>query len=210
MDVGANDENDVDLVRTTGVGGIEKWWDMQRAGVDRSCLHRRISDSLPRADLDGSRTRAGPVAGVPPGIVRTYDCRAREPLVCAQSGRGSGSRRGRPSPSWCRCGTAARRCVCRNPLRNRKSSLCRDHADHGGSTWGVPPDTRTMCYAHIVKIKNVSGQAVSTWRGHCFVPGRLLNSRRIAQRQNLQTKTHRVGSLGTCCQYAGGRDGRCD
>lgn len=183
---------------------------MQRVGVDRSCQHRRIPDSLPRADLDGSRTRADPVAGVPPGIARTYDCRAQEPLVCARSGRGSGSRRGRRSLSWCRCGTAARRCVCRNPLRNRKSNLCRDRADHGGSTWGVPPDTRTVCYAHIVEIKDVSGQAVCTWRGHCFVPGRPLNSQRIAQRQNLQTRTHTVGSLATCCRYAGVRVGRCD
>ena len=209
MGVGANDEDDVDLVRTTGVGGIEKRWDMRRVGVDRSRLHRRISDPLPHADLDGSRTRADPVAGVPPGIARTYDCRARDPLVCARSGRGSGSRRGRRSPSWC-SGAGARRCVCRNPLRNRNSNLCRDRADHGGSTWGVPPDTRTVCHAHIVGIKNVSGQAVSTWRGHSFVPGRPLNSQRIAQRQSLQTRTHTVGSLATCCRYAGGRDGRCD
>jgi len=159
MDVGAADEDGADLVRTAGGGGIEKQWDMRRAGVDRSRLRHRIPSHLARADPGGSRTRAGPVAGAPPGIARTDGCRARASPVCARSGRGS--RRGRRNPSRCRCGmVAARRCVCRSPLRNTNSTLCRDRADRDGGSQGAPPDTRTMCYVHIVKIRNVSGQAV--------------------------------------------------
>lgn len=212
MDVGAADGDDADLVRTTqaGGGGIEKRWDMLRAGVDRSRLYRRIPGPLPRADLDASRTRAGPVAGVPPGIARTGDCRAQARPVCERLGRGS--RRGRRNPSRCWRGTAVSRCVCqcRSPLRNRKSILCRGRADHGGGSWGAPPDTRTVCYAHIVKIKGCVKRGGSMWRGYCFVPGRPLNSRRIARRQSLRMKSHTVGSPATCCQYAGGRDGHCD
>lgn len=158
MDVGAADEDDAGLVRTTGGGGIEKRWDMRRAGVDRSRLRHRIPSHLARAGLGGSRTRAGPAAGDPPGIARTDGYRARASPVCARSGRGS--RCGRRTPSRCRCGTAARRCVCRSPLRNKNSGRCRDRADRHGGSRGAPPDTRTVCYAHIVKIKNVSGQAV--------------------------------------------------
>ena len=50
-------------------------------------------------------------------------------------------------------------CVCQSPLRNRDSTLCRDRVDPGGNSWGGLPDTRTVSYACIVKIKNVPGQA---------------------------------------------------